>query len=96
MQTFADVLGRFRDHPEAKRADSHGKPAGERTEGLLGRRQVQPLAVQLIGKETNLLERQEAGLAIRDPQAAAHRMIVNDRCYFFFLSKRKKLLRSLV
>ena len=69
VHTFADVLRRFRDHPEAKSADSRGNPANERTTGLLGRREVRALAVQLIGKETNLLEQQEAGVAIREPQA---------------------------
>ena len=64
MQTFAEVLRRFRDHPEAKSSDSRGNPANARSVGLLGRRHVQPLAVQLIGKETNLLEQQEAGGAI--------------------------------
>jgi hypothetical protein len=36
--------------------------------GLLGRRHVQPIAIQLIGKETNLLEQQADGVLIADPQ----------------------------
>ena len=69
MQTFADVLRRFRDNPEAESAGSRGNPAKEKTVRLLGRRQIQPIAVQLIGKEANLLKQQEPGLAIRDPEA---------------------------
>jgi hypothetical protein len=38
VQTFGDVLRRFRDHPEAKSAASSGEPADKQTEGLLGRR----------------------------------------------------------
>ena len=69
MQTIADVLRRFREHPEAKSTDSRGKPAGKATYGLLGRRHVRVFTIRLIGKETNLLEQQEEGVLIADPQA---------------------------
>jgi transcriptional regulator with XRE-family HTH domain len=62
-------LRRFRDHPEPKSANSLGEPAGKETEGLLGRRHVRVLTIRLIGKETNLLEQQEKGVALTDPQA---------------------------
>jgi hypothetical protein len=36
---------------------------------LQGSCEIRSVAVELIGEEANLLEQQEAGLAIRDPQA---------------------------
>ena len=69
MDTFADVLDRFRNHPKSKSADSEGNPAGRWTIGLLQRRHVEPVVVFHIGKETNLLEQQEEGVLVTDPQA---------------------------
>jgi hypothetical protein len=69
VQTFADVLARFRYHPEAKSAGPDGMPADKQTVGLLGRLHVHALSVTHIGKESNLLEQQEEGILIADPQA---------------------------
>lgn len=68
VQTFEDILDRFRDHPEAKSAGSDGNPSDRWTSGLLGRLGVRVLSICHIGKETNLLEQQEKGLLIADPQ----------------------------
>ncbi len=68
MQTFDDILDRFRNHPEAKSADSEGNPSDEKTIGLLGRLDVHVLSVCHIGKESNLIEQQEEGVLLSDPQ----------------------------
>jgi hypothetical protein len=69
VQSFADILDRFRIHPEAKSAGPDGKPSHSRTNGLLGRLHVRTFTVSHIGKESNLLEQQEEGMLIADPQA---------------------------
>ena len=40
VQTYGNVLDRFRRHPEAKSAGPDGDPCGPRTIGLLGRLHV--------------------------------------------------------
>ena len=69
MQTFADILDHFRIHPEAKNTGPDGRPSDSWTSGLLGRLDVQILTVFHIGKESNLLEEQEKGVLLTDPQA---------------------------
>jgi len=69
VQTFGDVLERFRYHPESKSAGPDGLQAGKGTVGLLGRLHVRALSIAHIGKETNLLEQQEEGMLTADPQA---------------------------
>jgi len=69
VQTFEDVLERFRYHPELKSAGPDGMPAHERTAGLLGRLHVHAISITHIGKETNSLEQQEEGVLTTDPQA---------------------------
>jgi hypothetical protein len=69
VQTFADVIDRFRMHPEAKSACLDGSPSIRRAIGLLGRLHVHAFNVSHIGKETNLLEQQEEGIIPIDPQA---------------------------
>jgi hypothetical protein len=66
---MADVIDRFRVHPEAKSAGPDGNPANSWTAGLLGRRDIQVLTAFHIGKESNLIEQQEEGILIADPQA---------------------------
>jgi len=46
-----------------------GSPANERPVGLLGRLRVEAFSVVPIGTETNLLEQQEEGVLVIDPQA---------------------------
>ncbi len=69
VQTFGDVIDRFRMHPEAKSAGPDGAPATRGTIGLLGRLDVRILYATHIGKESNLLEQQEEGILLDDPQA---------------------------
>jgi hypothetical protein len=69
VQTIADVIDRFRIHPEAKSAGPDGNPANSWTLGLLGRRDIHALTAFHIGKESNLIEQQEEGILIADPQA---------------------------
>jgi hypothetical protein len=69
VQTFADVLARFRVHPESKSAGPDALPAHKKTVGLLGRLHIHAISITHIGKETNLLEKQEEGVLIADPQA---------------------------
>jgi hypothetical protein len=63
------VLDRFRNNPEPKSADARGNQAHSRTTGLLSRLHVRVLAVLQTGKETNLIEQQQKGVLIGDPQA---------------------------
>jgi len=69
VHTIADVINRYRDHPDSKSADSTGAPAERWTVGLLARRPVTASLVLHIGKETKLLEQQEEGVLEGDPQA---------------------------
>jgi len=69
VQAIADVIDHFRIHPEAKSAGPDGNPANSWTVGLLGRRDIQVLTAFHIGKESNLIEQQEEGILIADPQA---------------------------
>jgi hypothetical protein len=64
VQTYRDVLGDFRHHPEAKSADASGRPCDRQTTGLLQRRHVRSLPALLtyVGKESNKLEAVEEGL----------------------------------
>ncbi len=68
VQTHRDTLERFRTHPESKSADPDGNPSNERTVGLLRRLPIEPLCIFHIGKETNLIEQQEEGVLLADPQ----------------------------
>ena len=69
VQSFGDVLDRFRNHPESKSAGADGLPAGPKTVGLLRRLHVHALSISHIGKATNLLEAQQEGVLVSDPQA---------------------------
>ena len=69
VQTYGDVLDRFRNHPESKSAAPDGSPSDSGTVGLLARLETRVLTVFHIGKETNLLEQQEDGVLVEDPQA---------------------------
>jgi hypothetical protein len=64
VQTYRDVLGDFRHHPEAKSADAFGRPSDRQTVGLLRRRDVHtvPTLLTYIGKESNKLEEVEEGI----------------------------------
>jgi len=52
-----------------KSAGPDGNPSDQWTKGLLGRMHVRVLTVVHIGKEANLLEQQEEGVLLTDPQA---------------------------
>jgi hypothetical protein len=69
VRTFRDALDRFREHPEAKSADREGNPSDKKTIGLLQRLHVELFCVFHIGKEANLIEQQEKGVVLADPQA---------------------------
>lgn len=62
VQSYQDVLGQYRSHPEAKSAGPDGAPCGRDTIGLLARRSVTALSIEYIGKEANRLEEVEGGL----------------------------------
>jgi hypothetical protein len=68
VRTFRDALDRFREHPEAKSADREGNPSDKKTIGLLQRLHVELFCVFHIGKEANLIEQQEKGVVLGDPQ----------------------------
>lgn len=62
VQSFGEVIARYRMHPEAKSLGPVGRPCGKRTVGLLQRRPVTLGELVHIGKETNRLEEVEQGL----------------------------------
>jgi len=62
VQSYQDVLGQYRSHPEPKSAGPDGTPCGRDTVGLLVRRPVTALTIEYIGKEANRLEEVEDGL----------------------------------
>lgn len=62
VQSYGEVIDRYRVHPEAKSMGSDGIPCIKRTVGLLQRRPVTLGELVHIGKETNRLEEVEQGL----------------------------------
>jgi hypothetical protein len=62
VKTYGDVLVEYEFHPEAKCADSFGRPCEKQTIGLLERRHVKVDQIKCIGKESNSLEDVDAGL----------------------------------
>lgn len=62
VQSYGDVIGRYRTHPEVKSLGPDGAPCEKRTIGLLQRRPVVLRELVHIGKETNRLEEVEQGL----------------------------------
>lgn len=62
VQSYSDVIARYRTHPESKSLGPDGSPCGQRTVGLLRRRPVVLGELVHIGKETNRLEEVEQGL----------------------------------
>jgi hypothetical protein len=55
-------LREYEQHPEAKCADASGHRSDKQTIGLLQRRHVRVASITYIGKESNRLEKVEAGL----------------------------------
>ena len=62
VQSYGDVIARYRTHPEAKSLGPDRKPCGKQTVGLLQRRPVTLGELVHIGKETNRLEEVEQEL----------------------------------
>jgi hypothetical protein len=62
VQSYGNVIARYRTHPEAKSLGPDGAPCGRRMVGLLQRRRVVLGELVHIGKETNRLEEVEQGL----------------------------------
>jgi hypothetical protein len=68
--TYRDVLRSFRDRPETKSDDRHGRPCHKQSFGLLQRRPVQAITpIAHIGKEANFLDEVAAGLVARESDA---------------------------
>jgi ferredoxin len=81
VQSYGDVIDRYRTHPEAKSLGPNGMPCGRRAVGLLQHRPVALGELVHIGKETNRLEEVEQGLVhdwdqvqlvFQDPQCQIH------------------------
>lgn len=62
VKSYGKVYRDYVRHPEWKSAGPEGQPCGRQTRGLLQRRHVRPLGVQMIGKESNRLEEVQQGL----------------------------------
>jgi len=56
-------------NPESKSAGPDGNPSNRGTIGLLGRLHVRASTIFHIGKEANLIDQQEDGTLLTDPQA---------------------------
>jgi hypothetical protein len=69
VKSYGDVLREYEFHPEAKCADSSGKPCGKQSVGLLSRRRVAIDSLIYIGKESNRLE-EVAEQSVTDRTAA--------------------------
>lgn len=63
VKTYGDVLIEYEYHAETKNADSNGNASGKQSMGLLQRRHIQIEQIKYIGKESNIIEDVEAGLA---------------------------------
>lgn len=61
VKTYGEVVTEYESHPEAKCADSEGKPCDRKTVGLLQRRHIKVDQIKCIGKESNSLENIEEG-----------------------------------
>ncbi len=66
VRTYADILTRYRVHPEPKSLDAEGEPCRPSTVGLLQRRPVVATSLTYIGKEANDLEEVEVGIMAGD------------------------------
>jgi hypothetical protein len=63
LKTYRDVLALYQHHPEPKSLDANGNPCNRRSPpGLLSRRPITALTLNLIGKESNRLDETVAGL----------------------------------
>jgi hypothetical protein len=69
VRTYEDILAEYDFHPEAKCADSVGRPCVRQTLGLLERRHVKIDQIKCIGKESNSLENVNAGLVYSERSA---------------------------
>lgn len=67
LQTYRDVVRKFRPHPKAKDAEVEGAACGLRTVGQLRRRVLREMYVTHVGKEANKLEEVEGGIE-RNPE----------------------------
>lgn len=63
VKTYGELLDEYEFHPESKCADSRGNICEPQTVGLLQRRHVKIDQIRYIGKESNILEDVESGLA---------------------------------
>ena len=54
LKCYGNILGAYREHPEAKFFSSDGKPCGSLTRGLLKRSHIVANVHRYIGKETSL------------------------------------------
>jgi hypothetical protein len=62
LRSHQEVLSLYRVHPEPKSAAPNGTPCDRATQGLLKRRHLRVVAVELIGKESNRMEDVQNGL----------------------------------
>lgn len=69
IKSYGDLLREYEFHPEAKCADSTGKPCGKQSVGLLSRRNITIDSITYIGKESNRLE-EVAEQSLTDVSAA--------------------------
>ena len=61
VKTYGEVFEEYEWHPESKCADASGEPAHKQTIGLLQRRHVSVGQIIYIGRESNQLEKVDAG-----------------------------------
>jgi hypothetical protein len=64
--TYGEVLEKYEFHSESKRADDEGNPCTRQIVGLLHRRRIRASEFKNIGKESDILQDVESGLAHSD------------------------------
>src|SRR5579863_10153818 len=92
---LADYIDSYQNHPEAKAADRHGKPAGPDTIGLLYRLGVRSRKLARIGKEVDRLDEDEgAALKPELPVEYVRDDLAEDIAYLAQFRRLRSLTRS--
>lgn len=71
-QSYRTLFRRYVDHADPKRLGSEGTPCRQSTRGMLEPRHVDAFHIEQIGKETNQLERVQAGIAHENQEIYTH------------------------
>jgi hypothetical protein len=73
VRCYGNILGAYREHPEAKFVGHDGKPCGSLTRGLLRRSQIAANVHRYVGKETSRRWEQSDDMSMVDFRCAEYR-----------------------